>query len=308
MKHTHRILAPTLVAAFASFGIGILMAQTTQQNQAEPFILNGTVWASQQAFVESRARCATRVPNALEVALVQNQIEQWLADRGPTAQATVTVPVYFHIITDGTQGDMPNSMVQDQIQVLNVSFAGLTGGAATELQFQLMSIDRTDNAFWFAMQPGSLAEQQAKSALRQGGAGDLNVYTANPAGGLLGWATFPWWYAGDPDDDGVVVLYSSLPGGSATPYNEGDTLTHEVGHWVGLLHTFQGGCSRRGDRIPDTPAERSPAYGCPVGRNSCPQAGPDPIFNFMDYTDDACMDEFTDFQEVRLDAAFSLFR
>jgi hypothetical protein len=216
-----------------------------------------------------------------------------------------TINVYWHVINKGTglaNGDIPTIQITDSINVLNAAFA------PTGWQFNLAATTRTTNSSWYTAGPGTSAETQMKTALRQGTADDLNIYSSNPGGGLLGWATFPQFYATDPVDDGVVILYSSVPGGTAFPYNEGDTATHEVGHWMGLYHTFQGGCSLKNDRVADTPAEASPAFGCPAGRDTCAAAGLDPISNFMDYTDDACMNTFTVGQGNRVDKMFTRFR
>jgi hypothetical protein len=193
-------------------------------------------------------------------------------------------------------------MILDQMSVLNAAFA------ATGWTFTLASVDRTTNAAWFSGCSDPSVEKAMKSALRLGTADDLNIYTCNPAGGLLGWATFPSSYASNPKVDGVVVLHSSLPGGTATPYNLGDTGTHEVGHWMGLYHSFQGGCQKTNDYVSDTPPEKTAAYGCPVGRDTCRGGGPDPVTNFMDYTDDSCMDRFTGAQDARMDALFTTYR
>ncbi len=215
------------------------------------------------------------------------------------------IKVHFHVINDGSglgKGNIPKSQIKDQMHVLNAAYA--SGGWT----FVLSNVDRTKNAGWYTMVPGSLAEQQAKSALRQGSADDLNIYTANLGGGLLGWATFPSDYRSNPTNDGVVILFSSVPGGSTPNYDEGDTATHEVGHWMGLYHTFQGGCVKPGDMVKDTPYEKQPAFECPTGSDTCPQKGKDPIRNFMDYTYDSCMNEFTPGQFTRMEQQYDLFR
>ncbi len=272
------------------------------------FTVGKTSYISQEAFIQSGHRCGTRQVDAEEAAAIEQQVSKWLANNGFAMDpaAGTSFPVAFHVIRKGTglsNGDVPDSQIQDQVDVLNAAYA------ARGISFTLIGTDRTTNSTWYTMTPGTSAESQAKNALHVGDAKTLNIYTANPGQGLLGWATFPSNYASSPTMDGVVLLYSSLPGGSAVPYNEGDTGTHEVGHWAGLYHTFQGGCNGQGDFVSDTPAERSPAYGCPVGRDSCKnKAGLDPIYNFMDYTDDPCMNQFTAGQGTRMSTMISTYR
>ncbi len=147
----------------------------------------------------------------------------------------------------------------------------------------------------------------AKTALRRGGPAALNVYVAKLDGGLLGYATFP---GGSPALDGVVVLNASLPGGSAAPFNLGDTLTHEVGHWLGLFHTFQDGCSKPGDSVRDTPqqSDGKNIFTCNGGLDACSAPGTDPVRNFMNYVDDVCMNRFTRGQATRMSLAWDAFR
>lgn len=253
--------------------------------------------------------CATHTPSIAEQKAINAELAAFgdtLSIESMAAGKTTVIPVYFHVINKGSgiaNGDVPDTMIQAQMDVLNAAFA--SGG----FRFELIETDRTTNKSWYGMGMGSAAEKAAKTALRKGGANALNLYSAGLGGGLLGYATFPKDYAKAPVMDGVVFLNTSLPGGSTANYNEGDTGTHEVGHWMGLWHTFDGGCGAKGDGVADTPSERSPGYGCVVGRDTCKdKPGLDPINNFMDYSYDSCMTEFTAGQNTRMKKAYKKWR
>ncbi|PFH49921.1 hypothetical protein AMATHDRAFT_62218 [Amanita thiersii Skay4041] len=179
------------------------------------------------------------------------------------------------------------------------------------LRFYLKGVNHIYNADWFNnVAPGSPQEKALKTQYRHGDELTLNIYSVGLVStpGLLGYSTFPWNFADDPHNDGIVIHYATVPGGDYPHYDEGAVAVHEVGHWVGLLHTFQGGCSQPGDFVSDTPAESTPAFGCPKYRNTCASTGSDPIHNFMDYTYDKCKTHLTKGQLWRLVKILKIFR
>ncbi|UQA60557.1 zinc metalloprotease [Polyangium aurulentum] len=304
MKRAHHFVA--LGGLF--FGAVILgggCAVGAPEDAVDEDLVGDEVPTEAQAAHPGRACGVADLP-ADELQRVEQEFARIKVVRPSNAFTTpTTIPVYFHVINKGTgisNGDIPQSQIDAQMTVLTNAYA------SAGFKFQLMAVDRTTNSTWYTMGHGSSAESQAKSALRKGGKDALNIYTANLGGGLLGWATFPADYTSSPSKDGVVLLYSSVPGGTAAPYNEGDTGTHEVGHWLGLYHTFQGGCASPGDSVSDTPAEASAASGCPTGRDTCGGTGLDPITNFMDYTDDKCMNTFSPGQITRMQTQWDTYR
>jgi hypothetical protein len=250
--------------------------------------------------------CGSQDFTSEEVAQIEARFEAIRARRemsGEVNAFAVSIPVYFHVIRDSNgNGGVTTTQINNQMTVLKNAFA------SAGFSFYLAGTDYTNNSTYYTCSSGQACEMNMKNALRKGTATALNFYTNNMGGGLLGWATFPWSYASNPKKDGVVVLQSSLPGGSATNFNQGDTGTHEVGHWMGLYHTFQGGCTSPGDSVSDTPYEASPANGCPTGRDTCTSAGLDPITNFMDYTYDSCMNTFSAGQNSRMNSMWTSYR
>ena len=222
-----------------------------------------------------------------------------------------TVPTYVHVVTpDGVEGNVPLAKVREQIRVLDETFGGSRGGADTGFDFDLVSVDRTVNAEWYHAGPTTKGERDMKHALHQGGPNALNIYLTT-AGIYLGWAYFPSIVdtPGQAYLDGIVVDWKSLPGIGFYPrFDLGFTATHEVGHWINLHHTFNGGCSRWGDYVDDTPPQLVPTRGCPEGQDTCREPGLDPIHNYMDYSDDPCYTEFTEGQSQRMQDAWLHWR
>jgi len=214
------------------------------------------------------------------------------------------IEVYFHVITTTSgRGYVSPATVQEQIRVLNQTFA------STGFTFVLVDTDYTANNAWFA-QATFEDEVAMKSALREGDHTDLNIYTTS-GGGYLGWAYYPKTvHSKYAVLDGVVLHYGSLPGGYIPNYNLGYTATHEVGHWLGLAHTFEFGCQGHGDFVKDTPDQAVPTEGCPVygTQDTCPGEGVDPVNNYMDYSYDICYTQFTPGQAERMQKMWAHWR
>ena len=214
-------------------------------------------------------------------------------------EAPVQVNVVFHVLSGpASEGNVSDAVLDEQTSVLNDAYR------SAGIHLNIAEVRRYPNSPYFAggCFPTTVEGIRMKSELAVDPARFVNIYICKlllPY--IAGYGTLPDEFPESDSRHGIVIDYETLPG-SAAPLNLGHTLVHELGHYFGLLHTFQGGCAEPGDGVADTPAEAVPAHGCPVDRDTCPQVGLDPVTNFMDYSDDARMDGFS---PLRVDRVIS---
>lgn len=234
-----------------------------------------------------------------------------LIDRRKVSVPINKVPLYVHVLyKKNEEGVVTQAMATNQIAALNKMYNPYG------VSFQLQNISWTANDAW-AVAAGTDMDD-LKKALRVGSYSALNLYFhTDLSGGVLGTCTLPAPVEpGTPRalyySDGCNINAHTMPGGSLAGYNQGKTAVHETGHWLGLLHTFEGySCSGPGDSVADTPVESVSTNGCPTNpwKNSCVgESKGDPIHNYMDYSTDACYSKFTKGQVARISTMWSTYR
>ena len=296
------------------------------------------LWGTQDALAQRN--CGTMEALELEIqadpsrgALLQaidQYTQEWLAENDPGAdRSVIVIPVVFHVVWRTTAENIPDARLLAQLQQLNEDFARLNADASqtpavfaalgtnTEIQFCLAQRDPSGNASTGIVRRQttvtSFSSNNAMKYTAQGGSDAwprdsyLNIWTCNLSNSLLGYAQFP---GGTAATDGVVVLHSSVGSltvpGSASPFNFGRTLTHEVGHWLNLRHIW-GDATCGSDQVNDTPVHNTSNGGCPTypHYSTCSGAPIEMTMNYMDYTNDGCMNIFTIGQSARMRALFS---
>lgn len=232
------------------------------------------------------------------------------------------VPVVFHVIHEYGDENISKEQILDQMRILNEDFRRMNKDTAntrsifkaraadTEIEFKLARKDPSGNCTdgitrtYSPLTDGG--DDQVKSLIKWDYRKYLNIWvikrigrSPESGGTILGYAYLP--YTTNASVDGIVMISSRIGSiGTSSTANAGRTLTHETGHWLGLIHPFDNGCgsncSTTGDRICDTPPVNDPSYGCPTTNNTCNNDAPnelDMVENFMDYANGYCQNAFT---------------
>jgi len=251
-----------------------------------------------------------------------------------TKKATRIIPVVFHVIHSYGESNISKEQIEDQIRILNEDFSRTNSDTSNTRSMFKARASAFDIEFRLARTApdGSCTEgitrkydpintiedyednnNEAKTSVSAWPRDKyLNIWvvtqikSSSTTGTILGYAQFPGQGA---STDGIVIRHDRVGTiGTASVGDKGRTLTHEIGHWLGLYHPFQGGCGGQNDRVSDTPPVAEPSYGCPTSNNSCSNDNPDEmdnVENYMDYANGGCMNMFTDGQKQRVEAYFS---
>ena len=261
---------------------------------------------------------------AQRMALIEKQTETYVrevqANPAQRSQLVVTIPVVFHILYNTAAENISEAQVLSQLDILNEDFRRLNAdqdnvwsqAADTQIEFCLASQDPngnpTDGILRVPTNLTSFGTNDAMKFTSQGGsdawpASDyMNFWVCDLGSSLLGYAQFP---GGPASTDGIVCNYTATgsTGTASAPFDLGRTATHEVGHYLNLRHIWgDGGCGAS-DFVDDTPDSDGPNYGCALGSAACGTT--DMVQNYMDYSDDACMNLFTQGQSDRMNALFA---
>lgn len=267
---------------------------------------------------------------------VNKETNHWIKNNYNNENSIVTIPVVVHVVWNTTQENISDQQIFSQIDVLNADFrrtnidAIMTPtvwtsiAADTEIEFCLATLDpngtftsgitRTQTS-----QTSFSIQADAMKSTSTGGIDPwdqdnyLNIWVCDLSGGILGYATPPSSF--NNPDDGVVIGYNYFGtlGTVQAPYNKGRTCTHEVGHWLNLDHLWGSGGNCGNDNVNDTPTQEEENYNCPAfphNANSCgtSNSSGDMFMNYMDYTNDGCMNFFTLGQKARMIAAINQYR
>ncbi|MBT7896363.1 MAG: zinc metalloprotease [Flavobacteriales bacterium] len=267
---------------------------------------------------------------------VNKETNHWIENNYNNKNSIITIPVVVHIVWNTTQENISDQQIFSQIDVLNADFrrtnidAIMTPtvwtsiAADTEIEFCLATID-PNGAFTSGItrtqtsQTSFSIQADAMKSTSTGGIDPwdqdnyLNIWVCDLSGGILGYATPPSSF--NNPDDGVVIGYNYFGtlGTVQAPYNKGRTSTHEVGHWLNLDHIWGSGGNCGNDNVNDTPIQEEENYNCPAfphNANSCgtSNSSGDMFMNYMDYTNDGCMNLFTLGQKARMIAAINQYR
>lgn len=307
-----------------------------------PMFTPGERCATKKLTLREKAAIEATLGKGGEIATVDiqkglNAVSQRVGRPTPISPNVIIIPVYVHVIEGITPSKINAARIAEQIDVLNNAFGGRMvkrndqiaseqATSPTRFRFALKEINRVQNEDWeeFSVLDGAVVRDM-KASLRRGGPNALNIYTSSiyifePYDGLLGFATFPTDYRNDSVSDGVVVHFDAIPGGRFDGYNIGGTTVHEVGHWMGLYHTFQDdtraeACVNDNDFVADTPIQFESFAPDPILPGVLPDScqgrrtpGRDARSNFMNYTSDAYMFQFTAGQSQRMSVMGSRFR